>query len=389
VQITGNLLPITANSKSLGSSSKPWTSLYVSGNTIYLGTLQLKQLDASTFAVYKADGITQANIDVGNVDVSSIISGTSTIGIYGSGQAYLSVNGNANVLVASNTSVLVNGAFSATGNITGNYLFGNGSQLTGVDATQIINGTSNARVVSSGGNIAVGIGGTANVAVFATTGAFVTGVVSATGNITGNFFIGNGSQLTGIDATSIQNGTSNVRVLTSNGNIAVNVAGNGIVSFTTDGIINNMGNGVGNIGNASGYFNTIFAKATSAQYADLAEKYTADADYAPGTVVMFGGAEEVTICSNDACRRVAGVISTNPSYIMNGALEGAHVATVALTGRVPCRVTGTVRKGDLMVSAGNGRARAEADPKVGTVIGKALADFDGTEGVIEVVVGRF
>jgi hypothetical protein len=235
----------------------------------------------------------------------------------------------------------------------------------------------------------VGIGGTANVAVFATTGAFVTGVVSATGNITGNFFIGNGSQLTGIDATSIQNGTSNVRVLTSNGNIAVNVAGNGIVSFTTDGIINNMGNGVGNIGNASGYFNTIFAKATSAQYADLAEKYTADADYAPGTVVMFGGAAEVTICSNDACRRVAGVISTNPSYIMNGALKGAHVATVALTGRVPCRVTGTVRKGDLMVSAGNGTARAEADPKVGTVIGKALADFDGADGVIEVVVGRF
>jgi hypothetical protein len=178
-------------------------------------------------------------------------------------------------------------------------------------------------------------------------------------------------------------------VLTSNGNIAVNVAGNGIVSFTTDGIINNMGNGVGNIGNASGYFNTIFAKATSAQYADLAEKYTADADYAPGTVVMFGGAAEVTICSNDACRRVAGVISTNPSYIMNGALKGAHVATVALTGRVPCRVTGTVRKGDLMVSAGNGTARAEADPKVGTVIGKALADFDGADGVIEVVVGRF
>jgi hypothetical protein len=81
----------------------------------------------------------------------------------------------------------------------------------------------------------------------------------ATGNITGNFFNGNGSALTGIDATSIQSGNSNVRVVTSAGNIAVNVTGAGIVSFTTAGIINNMGNGVGNIGNSTGYFNTVFA----------------------------------------------------------------------------------------------------------------------------------
>jgi hypothetical protein len=74
---------------------------------------------------------------------------------------------------------------------------------------------------------------------------------------------------------------------------------------------------------------------------------------------------------------------------MNAGLEADYVATVALTGRVPTRVTGTVRKGDLMVSAGNGVARAEADPRVGTVIGKALENHEGTEGVIEVVVGRF
>jgi len=213
------------------------------------------------------------------------------------------------------------------------------------------------------------------------------GIVSATGNITGSFFIGNGSQLTGIDATSIQSGTSNVKVLSSGGNIAVNVAGSGIVTFTSAGIINNMGNAVGNIGNSTGYFNTIFAKATSAQYADLAEKYAADADYAPGTVVMFGGSAEVTLCVNDGCSRVAGVISTNPSYRMNDGLQSEHTAMVALTGRVPTSVTGTVRKGDMMVSAGNGTARAEANPQVGTVIGKALADSEG-DAVIEVVVGR-
>jgi hypothetical protein len=73
---------------------------------------------------------------------------------------------------------------------------------------------------------------------------------------------------------------------------------------------------------------------------------------------------------------------------MNSGLEGEHVVAVALTGRVPCRVLGTVRKGDMMVSAGNGYARAEDNPRIGTVIGKALEDFDGDSGVIEVVVGR-
>jgi hypothetical protein len=101
------------------------------------------------------------------------------------------------------------------------------------------------------------------------------------------------------------------------------------------------------------------------------------------------GEKEVTVTSVDADRAVAGVVSTNPSYIMNAGLEAEHVAIVALTGRVPCRVTGTVRKGDLMVSAGYGLARAEADPHVGTVIGKALENHEGAESVIEVVVGRF
>jgi hypothetical protein len=73
---------------------------------------------------------------------------------------------------------------------------------------------------------------------------------------------------------------------------------------------------------------------------------------------------------------------------MNSALEGEHIVAVALTGRVPTRVTGAVSKGDMMVSAGDGTACASATPQIGTVIGKALEDFDGVSGVIEVVVGR-
>ena len=79
---------------------------------------------------------------------------------------------------------------------------------------------------------------------------------------------------------------------------------------------------------------------------------------------------------------------SNPSYVMNATLESEFTATVALTGRVPTKVSGPVSKGDMMVSGGNGRAVACATPAIGTVIGKALENHTGGDGVIEVVVGR-
>ena len=85
-------------------------------------------------------------------------------------------------------------------------------------------------------------------------------------------------------------------------------------------------------------------------------------------------------------KKVAGVVSTNPAYLMNSDAEGA--VAIALQGRVPCKVKGKVAKGDMMVSAGDGMAMAHPDPKMGEVIGKALEDHDGDQGVIEVVVGR-
>lgn len=132
--------------------------------------------------------------------------------------------------------------------------------------------------------------------------------------------------------------------------------------------------------------------ATSSRYADLAEKYKADNHYEPGTVLMFGGKHEVTLAEEDTTR-VAGVVSFAPGFIMNSHLEcavslGERTAVVALQGRVPVGVYGSVKKGDLMVSAGEGRAKAADNPKLGSVIGKALEDFDGEEGVIEIVVGR-
>lgn len=146
--------------------------------------------------------------------------------------------------------------------------------------------------------------------------------------------------------------------------------------------------GVGNIGASGATFNTAFIKSTSAQYADVAEKYVADADYPAGTVLHFGGDKEVSLCTVDMCRRVAGVVSTQPAYLMNDAIQGDHTVTLALLGRVPCKVRGPIRKGDMLVSAGDGYARAENLPQIGSVIGKALEDFTGDHGVIEVVVGK-
>ena len=120
----------------------------------------------------------------------------------------------------------------------------------------------------------------------------------------------------------------------------------------------------------------------------MAEKYSADANYAPGTVLTFGGIHEVTVSTQYGDDRVAGVVSTNPAYLMNTMLESEYTVAMALTGRVPTMVTGPVRRGDMMISAGNGYACACATPAMGTVIGKALENFDGESGVIEIVVGR-
>jgi hypothetical protein len=267
--------------------------------------------------------------------------------------------------------ILTGGLISATGNITGGNILGGAN----VNATTHTGTTASLSGNVTGGNILTGglISATGNV----TGGNILTGgLISATGNITGGNLIGTiVGNLTGTTVSASGNITG--------GNLSV-----GTGTITVNNIINGSTNGTGNIGNATNGFNTIFAKATSAQYADLAELYEADARYETGTVVVFGGEKEVTVSAIDGDHRVAGVISEKPSFIMNSVLQAEHVAIVALAGRVPCKIQGPVTKGDLLVSAGNGVARSESTPLPGTIIGKALADFSGSTGVIEVVVGR-
>jgi hypothetical protein len=133
---------------------------------------------------------------------------------------------------------------------------------------------------------------------------------------------------------------------------------------------------------------TFYGTSVLSQYADIAENYQADAFYEPGTVVDFGGTSEITLSTIDASPSIAGIITHNPAHLMNSKLTGEFVAPVALLGRVPCKVIGKIYKGQMLVSAGDGFARAELSPVMGTVIGKALENHEGEQGIIEVVVGR-
>lgn len=180
---------------------------------------------------------------------------------------------------------------------------------------------------------------------------------------------------------------------------SVTTSGSGISASTTSGAVTINSNATNaNTANTivfrdgSGNFSAglITATATTARYSDLAENYLADAIYEPGTVLMIGGEKEVTIAQEETTK-VAGVVSTAPGYIMNSECTGNFVVAIALTGRVPCKVVGTVKKGDLMISAGDGMAKSTGvySPKIGQVIGKALENFNGNMGTIEVMVGRF
>jgi len=372
----------------------------------------------------------------GNVEVTSTIesSSTTTGALIVSGG--VGVNGTVSLNAADNTVALRNDGTTGVGTIGASggefaavyatTYYGDGSNLSGVSnydntnvATFITTAhTGNVRassITKTGSSGSGDIGGSSSR--FGT--AYVT-ALSVNGTATATTFSGSGASLTTLDASQLSSGTVPSGRLTGAYEITATTANTFTTARTINGVSFNGGSNItvepyverDDTSAAARYItfvdsstaghqrmnmdtnltynpstNVLSTTATQAQYADLAEKYEADAEYEPGTVLHFGGEKEVAQCDVDHCTRVAGVVSTNPAHLMNGALEAEHVVELALVGRVPCKVTGTVKKGDLMVSAGNGRARAEANPKVGAVIGKALADSEG-DATIEVVVGK-
>ena len=173
--------------------------------------------------------------------------------------------------------------------------------------------------------------------------------------------------------------------LSLGGTLAANYVRSDVASLVNIGITTNTNNSI-DIGGTGHTFRNIYGN-TIANGADLAEKYVADANYPPGTVLMFGGEKEVTLCDKACSNRIAGVVTTKPAYLMNDDCEGEYVVAIALVGRCPVKVIGRISKGDMLVSAGNGVAMYYGDPKIGTVIGKALENSNGSN-TIEVAIGR-
>jgi len=271
-------------------------------------------------------------------------------------------NGSEVTIIGVNGMTQVNGNSYFIGNLTSNTfeLYEDITLSSPVD-------TSGYNTYTSGGTITTSAGGSE-------------GSANAAGVTTSVQF--NTNNLLDASASFTFNKTSNMLTVT-NANITGNITTSG--TFTTNAITTGSNSTTGTI---TGNWTLTSGSRLQSTYADLAEYYAADKNYPAGTVLAFGGEQEVTLAGIET-NKVAGVVSSDPAYVMNGMMRCEFPITIALQGRVQCKVKGKINKGDMMVSAGDGFAKAAiASPAIGSVIGKALQNFNEEEGVIEVAVGR-
>ena len=336
---TENLVPATDNANDIGSSSKVFQSAFI--NAITIGD---------------SGGSTGSIIPTGNGTVQL---GSSTKRF---GQAHFT-----------------------NADFTGNVSFGAGVQNLGTSSSPVEN--FHASNITAAGNVVINTynmpvtgNASANTAIL-TDGnnnlSFQTIPLTTTQMIAGGGLTGGGTLAA--DRTFAVGAGSYIIV---NAN---DVAVDATTTATASKIV--ARDGAGNV--AATFFN---GTATSAQYADLAEKYEADAPYEPGTVVVFGGSAEVTVSNKQNNPAVAGVVSTNPAHLMNDGLEGDNVVAVALRGRVPVKAVGVIRKGDVLIHS-SVEGHVEAAPFRGyqapaaSIVGKAITDkLNVVEGIIEALV---
>jgi hypothetical protein len=307
-------------------------------------------------------------------------------------------------------SATIQSNITVTGNaaITGNTTIGSGSLTvsagnvsidTGVlfvksnistEGTLTVSGTGNSTIA---GNLfgSLQIGAVGNLGTQANLNVGASAFITANANVTGNLNANNASitntvQLANITAQGAEIAVRSPANLRSNTTFGSTVL---IESTNTLTVRDITTGGSATTGTITG--NWSLTGKFQATYADLAEYYASDADYLAGTVLEFGGNNEVTIASNETTR-LAGVVTTEPAYVLNSNISAEHPACIALVGRVPVRVTGYVHKGDMLVSAGNGVAKACAQPLLGQVIGKSLEDWashsEQETGIITVAISR-
>jgi hypothetical protein len=324
--------------------------------------------NANTLYVCPADGTANANAWLALTSTAS--GGTTTFGA-------VTVTGNlqANNITALNNITSANGAFtnisvSANANIaTGNITTGNISTL-------------NTTVISAGSNTTAGTltgtwtanGGSSGNTLVVTNG----NIVASTGIKTDNYYYANGSPISFA-------GTYN------NSNVAAYLPtyGGNILTVQTQATTITTGANT-TAGTITGNWSLSSGSRLMATYADLAERFEADTYYDAGTVVELGGDKEITAVQYELSEDVFGVVSDTAAYLMNaGAGSDETHPPVAVGGRVQVKVTGKVRKGQRLVSAGNGIARAAKAGEATSfnTIGRALAHkTDEAVGTVEAFV---
>lgn len=363
--INSSLVPETDSFYNLGSPSNRWNDLYLSGSTIYLGntlisasgnTLQLPLLTQ----VDGVDLFTYSKINVSGQSIVSAKTFSDTLNI-------VAGNGIDIVTDPENDTITIN-------NTGGGGSSGGSSSTT----TTVVSNTPSFGSISVAGNQAV-LADRAGDQLNLVAGTNITITTDPTNDaITISASGGGGGGGAGGTATEIV-----VNAVAASTYPIVMASGTNPISgqqlFANSQITIDNDNGV------------INATAARAVWADLAEKYQADQEMSPGTVVMFGGENEITISRGYKNTKVAGVVSTAPAFIMNSELKLQYTTTVALQGRVPCSVVGKIKKGDMLVTSNiPGVATSTDEPVLGSVIGKALENYNNIEeiGKIEVVVGR-
>lgn len=339
---SSQLVPDTAltDQVDIGSSTNRYNDLYIgsviSGNNSSNVTQYIKKAGANAILDIGEAGAPINNMYVDNLTASNI----SGLNIESFGNATNDIDFiYASNIVASNTIV------SSTGGIKGNVL-----SSANVVLIDHVAGTSN---LSLNGNVIAG---------------------------------------TGLSAAAQYDGTSDV-TFSIDSTVVTETSTDTLSNKTFGSTVKASADNTIDIGETGTKFATVHATtfsgvATSAQYADMAEIYSSDVEYEPGTVVKIGGEKEITQTLEHADIEVFGVISSNPAYLMNSEANGQPVA---LAGRVPVKVVGKVAKGERLVASdvpGVAWGVADEDVDIKAIIGRSLEDKeDGDEGMIEAVIG--
>ena len=383
VTSASDIIPDAGDTYDLGSSTNRWQNIYVNG-TVSLGqTGGTAEVRATSANVTTRIGTTAFPITTSNIGDATV--NTIRVSNYKGGAGNINIG---NVIASgaiTSGSLSVSGGAAVTGNIDGTIFKGTTAIFTGSGSFGSITNTG---ATTLNGSVILGDASSDNITLNGEINSHLIPDQTVQYNMGSSTRYWNDLYVNSINAAGNMTFAGQLR-LTSTSNPS-SVSDTNAPLYLDGGAVIEKKLYVGeNITTSANVIGNYFeGTATSAQYADLAEIYSSDADYEPGTVVKLGGKAEVTQTTSFNDPEVFGVVSTNPAYLMNSEAEGV---AVALTGRVPVKVEGRIKKGERLVSGskpGFAKALMKNEYDMRCIIGRALEDketFD--DDIVEVVIG--